>query len=293
MQEYHILIADDDPEQLRILTGYILDSMPECRLMIATNGKAALEIASAGGLNLILLDWEMPVMTGFEALAKLKASPSTQMIPVIMATGVHYETDSLQAALESGAADFLRKPFNKIELAARIKSQLNHIDFMRKIRSQEKELMEKEKLLLKEEISENKKQLALNSLNILKLGQLIDSISNEIVSLKPYANEEGKRKIKEITSRINLQSSEHLWNEFELSFLKVHSRFYTNLAERIPDITLKEKRLCAFLKMNMSTKEIAAVTFQSGNSIDVAKHRLRNRAGIEKNEDLVNFIHSL
>jgi DNA-binding CsgD family transcriptional regulator len=89
------------------------------------------------------------------------------------------------------------------------------------------------------------------------------------------------------------QNHDHIWKEFEICFENVYNDFYTKLNEKLPDITLREKRLCAFLKMNMCTKEIAAITFQTPNSIDVAKHRLRKKIGIETDEDFSSFLISL
>jgi DNA-binding CsgD family transcriptional regulator len=76
-------------------------------------------------------------------------------------------------------------------------------------------------------------------------------------------------------------------------FEKVHTDFYPKLVKKIPDISIRERRLCAFLKMNMSTKEIASITFQSQNAIDVAKHRLRKKLGTDTDEDLTNFLITL
>jgi DNA-binding response OmpR family regulator/DNA-binding CsgD family transcriptional regulator len=298
--EYHILIADDDAEKLRILTGYLIEWCPDCRLMIATNGKAALEIASRDKPDLILLDWHMPYMSGLEVMKNLKAGDETSNIPVIIVTGAYNDPEKLKEALDSGAGDFLRKPYSRVELIARINSQIRNIHLLKQIiehqeiiKRQMTELAEKEKLILKEEVQHHQKQLTINAVNFLKLGQLVESLGNEVNSLKPYTNDEGKKIIKSIIARLSLKSSESMWSEFELCFGKVHADFYPKLVEKLPNLTVREKRLCAFLKMNMSNKEIADITLLSNNAIDVAKHRLRKKAGCEKEDDLVNFILNL
>jgi len=300
VNEYQILIVDNDPNQLKIITGYLIENNPDLKLLISTNGKSAYEIARRNKPDLILMDWEMPVMNGIDSIKLLKADESTMEIPVIMITGAHNDTDRLKEALDSGAIDFLNKPFNSIELIARINTQLRNIEIFRKLLSQkevisnhEKELIAKEKLILQAEVLHQQKQLTMNTVNILKQAQQLQSITEEITALLPHSTEEGKRKIKSIISMLNDRSSERMWNEFEACFEKVHSGFYEKLVEKIPDITMREKRLCAFLKMNMSTKEIASISFQSPNSIDVGKHRLRKKVKIQSDEDFTNFIISL
>jgi hypothetical protein len=59
-----------------------------------------------------------------------------------------------------------------------------------------------------------------------------------------------------------------IWNEFELRFNQVHNTFYQKLNEKSPDLSPNEQRLCAFLRLNMTTKEIASITGQSIRSIE-------------------------
>lgn len=300
MKDYQILIVDDDPRQLKILTGNLIEFNPLYKLLIATNGKAGYEIAQKNKPDLILMDWQMPGMNGLEAIKLLKQDEETKSIPVIVVTGTHNEVEKLKEVLDAGAIDFISKPFNGIELNARIRTQLKHIEIFRKyihqkdlFIEQEKELKEKEKQLLLGEIIHHQKQLTMNTVNLLKQSHMLQEIASEINSIIPFTTTEGKEVIKSVISRINDKSSERLWNEFEICFENVHTGFYKNISEKIPDITFREKRLCAFLKMNMSTKEIASITFQSTNSIDVARHRLRKKIGASSDEDLSNFLNAL
>lgn len=300
MEEYQILIVDDDPMQLKMLTGHLISSSPNYKLLIATNGKAGFEIALKNCPDLILMDWEMPGLNGIDTIKLLKSSEETKSIPVIMVTAAHNDVSKLKEALDSGAIDFIYKPYNGVELTARIDTQIKHVATFKKnieqkelLNRQEIELAEKEKQILKSEIRHHQKQLTMNTVNILKLSHLLHSVSDDVESLIPFTDAEGRNKIKSLVHKINDRSSEHFWNEFEVCFEKVHSDFYNKLVAKIPDISLREKRLCAFLKMNMSTKEIASITFQTTNSIDVAKHRLRKKMDISSDEGFTNFLISL
>ncbi len=81
------------------------------------------------------------------------------------------------------------------------------------------------------------------------------------------------------------------WEEFEAHFTHVHTDFYRRLNDLFPNLSANEKKLCAFLRLNMSTKDIAAITYQSVNSITVARSRLRKKLNIEGEDvNLVNFL---
>jgi tetratricopeptide (TPR) repeat protein len=84
------------------------------------------------------------------------------------------------------------------------------------------------------------------------------------------------------------------WTEFEVRFTQVHKDFYDKLNETFPDLTPNEKKLCAFLRLNMTTKDIASITHQSVHSINVARTRLRKKINLaNSDENLVNFLTSL
>lgn len=118
-----ILIADDDVSNLNILRNYLEESDNSFRILRATNGKKASDIAFKELPDLILLDWEMPVMNGIDALARLKSHELTKEIPVIMVTA-RTRAEDLERALEIGAMDYIKKPIDKVELLARVRSAI-------------------------------------------------------------------------------------------------------------------------------------------------------------------------
>jgi DNA-binding response OmpR family regulator/DNA-binding CsgD family transcriptional regulator len=297
MNEYLILIVDDDPKQLKILTGNLIEYNQGYKLIVATNGKSAIDIAIKNRPDLILMDWEMPVMNGLDAIKLLKANEETSSIPVIMVTGTHGETEKLKEALDAGAIDFVNKPYNAVELIARINTQIRHVETFRKlieqqeiINQQEKDLIAKEKRLLEQNLDHHQKQLTMQTVNMVQNNEFLQSVLSDLKSILPFTTTEGKSVINSIEFRINDKSNDHIWKEFEFCFEKVYHDFYKKLNENLPDLSVREQRLCAFLKMNMSTKEIASITFQTPNSIDVAKHRLRKKIKIDSDKDFLNFL---
>ena len=116
-----ILVAEDEPHILKMV-DFKLKSLGH-RVIGAADGGEAVAAASSNQPDLILLDVMMPVMDGFEVLRALKDEETTKDIPVIMLTAKSQERD-IVTGLESGAVDYVVKPFSFPELLARINSAL-------------------------------------------------------------------------------------------------------------------------------------------------------------------------
>ncbi|MCA0979327.1 response regulator [Qipengyuania flava] len=112
-----ILVADDDPILVEILK-FRLEGAGHS-VSVAINGEEALAAVRENRPHLIVLDSMMPVLSGPEVLAELKADPDLSTIPVVMLTARDGEADII-AGLEGGAADYLTKPFIPQELLVRI-----------------------------------------------------------------------------------------------------------------------------------------------------------------------------
>ena len=120
-REVQLLLVDDDLSAIQVMSR-MLAQYPDQRF--ATSGEAALRLAAEAAPDLILLDVDMPGMTGFEVCEGLKADPALAHIPVIFVTS-HDESTPLQvAAWQKGAADFVTKPLVASQLIARVDAQL-------------------------------------------------------------------------------------------------------------------------------------------------------------------------
>lgn len=115
-----LLIVDDQPANIRVMAEALHDLY---ELFFATTGERALEIASSGGVELILLDVTMPGMDGFEVCRRLKSSETTSRIPVIFATA-REETNDEARGFYCGAVDYITKPIRPPVVRARVKTQL-------------------------------------------------------------------------------------------------------------------------------------------------------------------------
>jgi DNA-binding response OmpR family regulator len=114
-----VLVVDDEFEIRDLLSRFLTEEGYE--VIVAPNGEEALELAETENPEVILLDIKMPGIDGIEICKRLKAKEKTRFIPVIMATALW---DTYSESIESGAEDFVTKPFNLMELSHRVKSIL-------------------------------------------------------------------------------------------------------------------------------------------------------------------------
>jgi tetratricopeptide (TPR) repeat protein len=152
-------------------------------------------------------------------------------------------------------------------------------------------LLEKENL--ERDLNYKNKELTTNALYLLKKNEFIINLSNELKNLRYSFKPENRKVIDRIIRDMEQTTSEDVWKEFEIRFQEVHTDFYNKLAEKHPDLSPNELRLCAFLRLNMSTKEISSITFQSYNSIIMARHRLRKKLNMDSNDNLIAFLRQL
>jgi two-component system phosphate regulon response regulator PhoB len=116
-----VLVVEDEPAQVQILCYNI--EAEGFRAISASDGEEALLLAREHEPDLVLLDWMLPGVPGIEVCRRLKAQPATRAIPVIMLSARSEEADRVRG-LETGADDYLVKPFSLAELMARIRLQL-------------------------------------------------------------------------------------------------------------------------------------------------------------------------
>ncbi len=115
---YNILICDDDRDIINALKIFLSDS--NYKLFEANNGKQAVEAVEREDIHLVLMDIMMPEMDGISAMVRIREKSN---IPIILITAKSEDSDKI-LGLNVGADDYITKPFNPIEVAARVRSQL-------------------------------------------------------------------------------------------------------------------------------------------------------------------------
>ncbi|MEH6738992.1 MAG: phosphate regulon transcriptional regulator PhoB [Sulfitobacter sp.] len=119
--QFHVLLVEDEPAQREVL-AYNLEAEGYA-VRRAENGEEAMILINEAAPDLIILDWMMPLLSGIEVCRRVKTRPQTREIPVIMLSARSEEVDAVRG-LDTGADDYVIKPYNLRELMARVRTQL-------------------------------------------------------------------------------------------------------------------------------------------------------------------------
>jgi tetratricopeptide (TPR) repeat protein len=157
-------------------------------------------------------------------------------------------------------------------------------------RSRHKQIrLEKEKL--EDSMQLKNKELTTNAMYLLQKNELIESVTKKLMAFKERLDSDNKKELHKIILDLQSIADKEVWEEFEMRFQHVHEDFYKNLKAKFPDLTPSEIKLAAFLRLNMTSKDIASITGQSINSLENARYRLRKKLGITNQEvNLVTFL---
>ncbi|MFH1120271.1 MAG: tetratricopeptide repeat protein [Bacteroidota bacterium] len=151
-------------------------------------------------------------------------------------------------------------------------------------------VLEKEKI--ESELDIKNRELTVNLILLIKKNEMLSDISDKLVELEHNAKSlEAKEVIIKISQEMRNRTDDKMLNEFTQRFQEVHAGFYEKILKTYPDLTQNELKLCAFLRLNMSTKDISELTGQQFSTIDQARYRLRKKLGISNSEtNLVTFL---
>lgn len=158
----------------------------------------------------------------------------------------------------------------------------------------EKQLASAEQKELNTNLELKNKELIGKAMIEMHRTEIIEDILNDLKEVKrKAAKKETQNAIDYIAKRLKRDTTTNIWEEFELRFEQVHESFYRQLLENHPDLTPRDKRLCALLKLNLTTKEIAQITGQSSKSVENARTRLRKKLNLTNSQaDLARYLSS-
>jgi DNA-binding CsgD family transcriptional regulator len=163
---------------------------------------------------------------------------------------------------------------------------------------QEKQIMELEKEKLEFDLKHKSQEMVNLMINFVRKNEMLTEIKSEILkvasSLKGESGREGKQQLLVLNNKIeaNIQSDEVL-KRIEDQFDLIHNNFMKRLYTKHPDLSNNERMMCAYLKMNLSTKEIAPLLNISVRGVETIRYRLRKKFDLERDESLVDYLNDL
>mgnify|MGYP002344556793 FL=1 len=151
-------------------------------------------------------------------------------------------------------------------------------------------LAEEEKETLKLKVELRDKELTTKAIYLSKMNEVSINLGERMKELLPGLTKTKSTHLQEIIHDIEKDIPQNLWKEFETRFGQVHAGFYKNLQNACPALTPTEVRICSFLRLNLSTKEIAALTNRSAGTIDNARSSIRKKLNLVNDSNLTSFL---
>ena len=142
------------------------------------------------------------------------------------------------------------------------------------------------------ELEIKNKELTSNVMTLMRKNEILSEIADKLMEIRDEAvKDETKSAIKRIARELQKSTDREIWDEFEIRFNQVHNEFYDILIQQFPNLSPSEQRLCAFLRLNMTTKEISELTGQRTGTLEIARSRLRKKLNISNTKvNLVTFL---
>jgi len=162
----------------------------------------------------------------------------------------------------------------------------------KEIEKREQQIMLLEKEKLESELTVKSKELAESTMTLIKKNEILVSIKNEIIEQKDILGSQYPNKYYDKLIRLldeNL-SSEDDWAIFQTNFDRIHENFFRNLHATYPELTSNDLRFCAYLRLNLSSKDIAHLMNISLKGVEVGRYRIRKKIGLPSTKSLTEFM---
>lgn len=156
----------------------------------------------------------------------------------------------------------------------------------------EKEIVKLRNEKLESEIEHKNKELASSAMHLVQKGELLSRIKEELMRLRKMpANSDDGDELKKLLRILHEEDKmDQDWEQFAFHFDRVHSEFLVALKEHFPQLTANEVKLCAYLRMNLTTKEIAQLMNISVRGVEISRYRLRKKLQLSTDTNLFQFL---
>jgi len=160
------------------------------------------------------------------------------------------------------------------------------------IKKSEAEIVKLNNEKLEAELQLKNKELATTSINLVQRGEVLHKIKDEVLRMKKTGNEHehNEEDFRKIIRMLEPEKVKHDWEQFALHFNHVHDEFLVALKREYPGLTPNEIKLCAYLRLNISSKEIAHIMNINVKSVELSRYRLRKKLQLEPGVHLFNFL---
>ncbi|MEO1258601.1 MAG: triple tyrosine motif-containing protein [Bacteroidota bacterium] len=180
----------------------------------------------------------------------------------------------------------------EVEKAKEVELAKKEEELIKIERQKKKEIQQMEEDKMKSELQHLNNLLAASTMNLVVKNEFIETIKEKIKEVtRKGKNKETKQALEQIVKEIDVTLKlQEDWEQFEHHFDQVHGSFLTRLRTHYSDLSPNEQKLCAFLRLNLNTKDIANLMGISLRGVEVARYRLRKKLNLNKGQNLSKFI---
>ncbi|MEO1438548.1 MAG: regulator, partial [Bacteroidota bacterium] len=160
------------------------------------------------------------------------------------------------------------------------------------VEKSEKEIMKLKNEKLEDEVRHKNQELASTAMHLVQKSEILTRIKQELSNLSQSKDQnEIKTEIRKLVKIID-QDIEYdkNWEQFEHHFDQVHHDYLRKLRNHFPQLTPKDLKLCAYLRMNLQTKEIAPLMNISVRGVEISRYRLRKKLELDRSTNLIEFL---
>lgn len=273
-------------------------------------------------IDVMLLDWQMPIIGGLEAMKLVKTDPDIADIPIIIITGLEDE-QVLEQAFDYGGVDFLQKPVMGVELMSRVDNVLKLSKAQKSLQNQKDQLVELNRIItiqkdelkasirIKEELAElkrielerelddKKRRLITMEVESSKIGKsmqgLREILAKSVNHLKSEnVSGESLRGLKKLERAMtDLGNDEDNWGEFKKVFESTHPEFFRKLMKINPKLTSLDLKHCSYMKMNIDNYDLSNILGVEMKSIQMTRYRLKKKLNLDSEKSLREYILSI
>jgi ligand-binding sensor domain-containing protein/DNA-binding CsgD family transcriptional regulator len=171
------------------------------------------------------------------------------------------------------------------------KLEMKEAEFKKEVEKSESELVAMRNEKLQDDIKHKTSQLASATMHLVQKSEMLMKLKSDLSQISDDAPGPLRQKIRQVTRTIESDIQlDNNWDQFETYFDQVHENFFKRLRQKFPDLTPKDQKLCAYLRMNLSTKEIAPLLNISVRGVEISRYRVRKKLGLDSDTNLVTFI---
>ena len=177
-----------------------------------------------------------------------------------------------------------------IQDITRLKRAMGQIQEMEAV----KELEDRTRQRLQNQLSVKDRELVSFLLQLSQKNELLSKVTNQLKSLEPGILAKSENQLVQLFEMLEVNSASQLdWTMIESQLEKIHPGFFNRLQSKHPGITLKDRKLCAYLRLGLSSKEISGLQSITSKSVEIARIRLRKKLKLSGKIRLVNYLNQL